>query len=212
MSSRAQRNNLPLVGLRLLRRCIPRNDIFGFMVLEALNILLRHGPSPRPSALRLPPGWFYRPALRRRERTGWVLNPRVPCPSMWCVPCRGHPARAARARPRHEPQPPSTNSRATYTDSGKFLRGLSCRAKRPLPLSCRAKPSGVETSGRESDVAPSQDGPLGRKDSWERPMGLGANARHGSFAARSLHCGLRPPVEMTREAVAASGRNDNESA
>jgi hypothetical protein len=31
-----------------------------------------------------------------------------------------------------------------------------------------------------------------------RPMELGANAGHGSFAARSLHCGLRPPVEMTR--------------
>jgi hypothetical protein len=32
-----------------------------------------------------------------------------------------------------------------------------------------------------------------------RPVGLGASAGHGSFAARSLHSGLRPPVEMTRE-------------
>jgi hypothetical protein len=37
---------------------------------------------------------------------------------------------------------------------------------------------------------------------------LDANAGHGSFAARSLHCGLRPPVEMTRRGIVASGRDD----
>jgi hypothetical protein len=37
MSLRAQRSNLPPVGLRLLRRCAPRNDIPGLILLEALN-------------------------------------------------------------------------------------------------------------------------------------------------------------------------------
>jgi hypothetical protein len=32
-----------------------------------------------------------------------------------------------------------------------------------------------------------------------RSRGVGCAWRHGWFAARSLHCGLRPPVEMTRE-------------
>jgi hypothetical protein len=56
------------------------------------------------------------------------------------------------------------NSRAVYhvERSGPLL--LSCRAT--SVRSAAARRGGVETSGRESDVAPSQDGPLGRKDSW----------------------------------------------
>jgi hypothetical protein len=34
-----------------------------------------------------------------------------------------------------------------------------------------------------------------------RPANFGASAGHGSFAARSLHSGLRPPVEMTGEGL-----------
>ena len=37
MSLRAQRSNLPRRGLRLLRRCAPRNDIIGFILLHALK-------------------------------------------------------------------------------------------------------------------------------------------------------------------------------
>jgi hypothetical protein len=70
------------------------------------------------------------------------------------------------------------------------LRGLSCRAQRQ----------------RSRDIWPRRL----RSLMWEpvfrpggflaRPMDLGANARYDSFAARSLHCGLRPPVEMTTRA------------
>jgi hypothetical protein len=85
------------------------------------------------------------------------------------------------------------------------LRKNSCAVghvarSNPLLLSCRAQRQ------RSRDIWPRMlrslmGEPVSRPGGFlARPMDLGANARHGLFAARSLHYGLRPPVEMTRRA------------
>jgi hypothetical protein len=132
---------------------------------------------------------------------------RGPCPRPPCPDAQGRCGEAAARM-----MPILLESCAVEPGSVGASHAKACHVEPECshPSSCRAERSGVETSGRESDVAPFRDRPFGRKDSWVRPMALGVNARHGLFAARSLHCGpLRgPPVEMTRRGMAASGRDD----
>ncbi len=99
--------------------------------------------------------------------------------------------------------PGPERSGCTYANfgesQGRFV--LSCRAERPPPLVMSSE------ARRSRDIWPRTLRsliwePASRPEGFPaRPMGPGANARHGSFAARSLHSGLRPPVEMTRRGM-----------
>jgi hypothetical protein len=84
---------------------------------------------------------------------------------------------------------------------------LACRVERGASCSCHVERSAAESRHLAAILTwlYSGSGPSPGRI-LVRPTDLGARAGHGSFAARSLHSGLRPSVEMTRRG--ASARND----
>jgi hypothetical protein len=136
-------------------------------------------PSPRPSALRLPPSCNLRPrsVYQNWQRVYPLLSPPRKRGSRKVTArmdsrLRGNDVSSSRVpwlRLRsHAHAPPVIQIRENSC--------AVCHVERsdPLLLSCRAtsvrsaaaRRGGVETSGRESDVASSPGRPLGRKNSW----------------------------------------------
>ncbi len=103
------------------------------------------------------------------------------------------------------PAPDAPNARREY---GGGVRTPLKSPEGAVILSCRAERSAVETSGCVCYVAAFAKGPFGRNYSESSREVVNASGNHGRFAARSLHSGLRPPVEMTEGESRAPGRDD----